>query len=183
MKSTFVNRVVLFVFMIIAVGCSALDSVPTLEERAQEINKSLICPVCPGETIDQSRVQLAEQMRKIVRDKVELGYTKDDIQRFFVERYGDDVLAEPPMKGFSLTIWVVPPLVVIGGGILLFFILRSMATVKNASGDKGALVEHDLKPYLSLVDEELSGESILRRVNKKTTFKDHSHIPDEEQKG
>lgn len=179
MKSTFVSLGGLFLLMIVILGCSSMNSVPTLEERAQAINKSLICPVCPGETIDQSRVQLAEQMRKIVRDKVEQGYTKDDIQRFFVERYGDDVLAEPPQKGFSLTIWLVPPLVVAGAGILLFFILRSMATVKNEDD----LMEHDLDPYLSLVDQELSGASVLQRVNKQTTVEDNSRIPYEEEKG
>lgn len=179
MKSTFVSPGGLVIFVIVILGCSSINSGPTLEERAQAINKSLICPVCPGETIDQSRVKLAEQMRKIVRDKVEQGYTKDDIQQFFVERYGDDVLAEPPTKGFSLTIWLVPPLVVIGSGILLFFILRSMATVKN----EGGLMEHDLDTYLPLVDKELRDNSILRRVNKQATVEDHSRIPYKEQKG
>ena len=89
------------------------------------------------------------------------------------------MLAEPPQKGFSLTIWLVPPLVVAGAGILLFFILRSMATVKNEDD----LMEHDLDPYLSLVDQELSGASVLQRVNKQTTVEDNSRIPYEEEKG
>ena len=45
----------------------------SLEERAQSIDKSLICPVCPGETIDQAQVELAYQMRSVVREKLAAG--------------------------------------------------------------------------------------------------------------
>ena len=56
----------------------------SLEERAQSIDQSLICPVCPGETIDQAQVELAKQMRATVREKLAEGQSKDEILQFFV---------------------------------------------------------------------------------------------------
>ena len=41
----------------------------SIEERAQQIDKMLICPVCPAETLDQSQVPLAMDMKGIIRDK------------------------------------------------------------------------------------------------------------------
>ena len=56
---------------------------PSLEERAQSIDKSLICPVCPGETIDQAQVQLAHQMRDVVRENLAEGWSRERILDFF----------------------------------------------------------------------------------------------------
>ena len=72
----------------IALGCAVGEGVPVLERRAQDIEKGIMCPVCPGESIDQSQHPLAVQMRGIVSEKVEEGWTGKQIEAFFVERYG-----------------------------------------------------------------------------------------------
>ena len=41
-----------------AAGCSRGEDVPDLERRAQAINRDLMCPVCPGESIDSPRTPL-----------------------------------------------------------------------------------------------------------------------------
>ena len=80
-----------------------------LEAVAYSIDRSLICPVCPAETIDQAQVQLAKQMRALVREKLAEGWSREQILDLFVESYGEDVLASPPKSGFNLLVWVVPP--------------------------------------------------------------------------
>ena len=92
-------------------ACTVLgeSDVPDMERRAQDLNETIMCPVCPGESIDQSANPLAGQMRAIVYEKLNEGWTDRQIEDFFVERYGASVLLQPPAQGFSLAAWLVPP--------------------------------------------------------------------------
>ena len=139
-------------FVFVACGTEGHKS---LEERAQSIDRSLICPVCPGETINQAQVELASQMRAVVREKLADGWTRDRILEFFVDRYGDGVLAAPPKSGFNLVAWVVPFASVGAAVVLLTFVIRSMRKGVGARPEEVNLVEGELEPYLSLVDGEL----------------------------
>ncbi|MBI4197936.1 MAG: cytochrome c-type biogenesis protein CcmH [Chloroflexi bacterium] len=141
-------------------GC-VTQSAPSLEEEAQRIDKSLMCPVCPGETIDQSQAALANQMQAIVREKLAVGETRQEILDFFVERYGEGVLAAPHKKGFSVLAWVIPGIgVLLGMGAVAAAVRKMMrrgeaqppATMAMPAGEA---LEGELAPYLAKVDEEL----------------------------
>ena len=108
-------------------ACGRSDAIPSLEIRAQQINQSVMCPVCPGESIDQSQHPLAVQMRGIVAEKLREGWTADQIRADFVDGYGPSVLLEPPRSGLNLMVWIVPPAAVVLAAGLLFLVLRSMA--------------------------------------------------------
>ena len=127
----------------------------SLEERAQSIDKSLICPVCPGETIDQAQVELAYQMRSVVREKLAAGATREEVIQYFVDRYGEGVLAAPPKGGFSLVAWLVPLAAVGGAAVLLIFVIRAMRKGGRRIDVSRSPSEQGLEPYLSRVDREL----------------------------
>ena len=127
----------------------------TLEERAQSINKSLICPLCPGETIDQANVELALQMRAVVREKLAEGWSKERILQYFVDRYDESVLAAPPKSGFNLIAWVAPPVALAGAAILLCFVILAMRRNGRRRPEKPPLAEQELNSYLPLVDQEM----------------------------
>lgn len=137
----------------------AEDSPPTLEERAQSVDKRLICPYCPAETIDQAQVPQAREMRAFVREKLAEGWTEQQILDYFSapERYGPRVLAEPPKSGATLTIWLLPPAAFLLAGILLFFILRSMK--KPPPPQSPPSTSDDISPYLNLVDQEIASRT------------------------
>ena len=143
---------------LLGVGCLGQQVETPIEEVAQGINRSLMCPVCPSETIDQSRVELAQQMRDLVVEMLEEGRSKEEILDFFVSRYGEDVLAAPPKSGFNILVWIVPVLVLPVVVTILVMVLRNM---RRRQGDpaEGFLAhsgsEEDLKPYLARVDEEM----------------------------
>ena len=143
--------IIVLSFAIIACG----GQEPSLEERAYSIDRSLICPVCPGETIDQAQVELAAQMREIVREKLAEGWSRGQILQFFVDRYGERVLAAPPKKGFNLMVWVVPIVAGVGGVLLLAFVVRAMRRAGQTRQNDGPVPEQELERYLSLVDREL----------------------------
>ena len=143
-------------------ACLTQGTSPTLEERAQEIGRSLMCPVCPGETIEQSQAELAKQMRAIVREKLASGETRQEVLDFFVDRYNEDVLAAPPKSGFNLVAWGIPVLGIAAAMATLALVLRGMRrnTIGVSVAKEGARVEADLEPYLARVDLEL--ERVLR---------------------
>lgn len=107
-------------------SCSAFQRPLTAEEKAQDIYKALMCPLCAGQTLEQSQSELSTQMRAVVREKVAQGMTKEEILAFFVERYGEAVLAAPPKKGFSIFVWVIPALALLVGGFFLFRLIKAM---------------------------------------------------------
>ena len=151
-------------------ACGAPLAVSPLERRAQAIDRSLICPICPGETIDQSQVELAKQMRAVVREKLALGWTSNQIQQFFVERYGAGVLAAPPRRGFDLVAWVVPPVAVLVGIVGLWLALRSLRGRSTDTPQPSANdANESLDQYLAQVDKSLerSGSANDERTDMK----------------
>ena len=159
----------LLALMVVAMSCNLRSEVPALERRATELNKAIMCPICPGESIDQAQNTLALQMRGIVRDKLADGETEDQIKQFFVERYGPSVLLEPPRRGFSLTAWVVPPLAVAAGLGLFLTALRIMK--RPAQGRDGVEAAHEpvsddgLERYYSRI-ESVIGEGLSPQTPK-----------------
>ena len=77
------------------------------EAEAISIDRMLMCPVCPAETIDQAQVEVSRQMRQMVREMLSRGDSRDDILDFFVGNYGADILAAPPKSGFNLLAWIL----------------------------------------------------------------------------
>ena len=113
-------------FLGLLIGCYAPVQEVSLETRAQALDKSLICPVCPGETIDQSQATLADQMQDIVREKLDAGWSDEQVRQYFVDRYGEGILAAPPKSGFNLLVWVVPPFGILGAILALALSVRAM---------------------------------------------------------
>ena len=97
-----------------------------------------MCPLCPGESIDQSQNPLSAQMRAIVAEKLAEGWSDDQIREFFVERYGQSVLLEPPREGFGLTAWIVPPAAFALALAALLMALRRMSSSRAADGGDDA---------------------------------------------
>ncbi len=129
------------------------------ETEAQKIDRMLMCPVCPAQTIDQTEVPLAKQMRAQVREMLASGATRDEVLAWFSasERYGPSVLAEPPRSGFYLIAWIVPGVVVVAalaGGLLT---LRAMRGRRADDDEHSAASDTDeLQPYLAAVDRDLA---------------------------
>lgn len=139
-------------------GCiSKSNLIPTedMEDIAQGIDKSLMCPVCPSETIDQSQVELANQMRIMVRDKLAQGESRDEILQFFVDRYGLVVLAEPPKTGFNILVWLIPPIIFLFGIIVLIMTIIAMRRNQLGDSEYTLVTTPSLEQYLEQVDKEI----------------------------
>jgi cytochrome c-type biogenesis protein CcmH len=98
---------------------------PAQEARARALFANIRCLVCQNESIDDSQAELAADLRKLVREKVQEGRSDAEIKTFLVDRYGEFVLMTPSLSAGNLALWGGPFLVVLLGGGLLFARLRN----------------------------------------------------------
>lgn len=122
--------------LVIALGLALLASLAVprvgyaddpLAEKELEVERQLGCPVCTNLPLNVCDNQLCEEMRGIIREKLAAGETPDQVVAYFVSRYGEAVLLEPPRQGFNLAVWYLPILaVVIGAAIVLIFLRQSL---------------------------------------------------------
>jgi cytochrome c-type biogenesis protein CcmH len=96
-----------------------------IDRQTREISSQLRCVVCQGLSLQDSPSQLAQEMRAIVREKLEEGMTPAEVRAYFVERYGEWVLLEPEPKGFNLLVYFLPIAMLVGGAGFIFLKARS----------------------------------------------------------
>ena len=84
-----------------------------LEERARDLSKELRCVVCQNEAIDTSNAGMARDMRVLLRERLVAGDSDDEVRDFFVARYGDYVLMNPPIKASTYVLWFGPAVVLL----------------------------------------------------------------------
>jgi cytochrome c-type biogenesis protein CcmH len=114
-----------FLLALVAVATvSAVVHADPLDDETRRIGKQLQCPVCSGTPVSDSPSDLAGQMRAVIRTKLEAGESEQQIIAYFVERYGDSILVEPPRRGFGLAVWLAPIVMIGVGGLLLWRLCR-----------------------------------------------------------
>ncbi len=97
-----------------------------IDQRMREITTRLNCPLCQGQTLNECPLQVCDEMRDLIRQKLQAGESEDQIRAYFVERFGERVLNEPPRTGFALLGWIAPVLAGLAGVAILAVVLRSM---------------------------------------------------------
>ncbi|NES39325.1 hypothetical protein G3554_24755, partial [Micromonospora sp. PPF5-17] len=93
-------------------------------DPAAAIAAGLRCPACQGESVADSRSPIAASMRQVIADQVAQGRSPQEVRRWFVDRYGEDVLAQPPPRGPALLLWIVPMVALLGAGAAALRTLR-----------------------------------------------------------
>src|SRR5215468_6395045 len=118
--------VVLFVLALIAspaahaVQPDEVMADPVKEARARDLSRELRCMVCQNQSIDDSEAPLARDIRLLVRERIAAGDSDAQVIDFLVARYGEFVLLKPRFERQTLVLWLVPPLVLIGGALVLW---------------------------------------------------------------
>lgn len=143
-------------------GQSPPPSPPYDESEAYAIDRMLMCPICAGQTIDQSQSELAGQMRRLVREMLAQGATRQEVLKFFADpdRYGQRVLAAPPKSGANLLAWILPAVGVVAALLAVLVVIRAMApTSRGGEAADEPSLEEGLKPYLEAVDRTLGLDS------------------------
>lgn len=142
----------ILVTVVVLVPVQALAQGPdeALEAQARELERKLLCPICPQQTLDRSETELSRQMKALIRKKLAEGETPEQILAYFVDRYGEKVLASPPRRGWGFLLWFLPILPISVAAVALYLRLRRLAS--SASPATSKPLE---KRYLERLEKEL----------------------------
>ena len=115
---------------------------PSDAERAERITKGVRCPTCRSQSVADSDSPAARAMREETLRRVQEGQTDEQIRDYFVARYGEEILLDPPRRGVGAVVWVLPGLAVAAtiGGLALAF-RRWKPRRRRVTDDDRALVE------------------------------------------
>ena len=89
---------------------------PDNDSRYEQWSKSLLCPVCQGETIYDSPSEYADDMSAILLEQINEGLTDDQIYTFWVSRYGERIITNPINRNLEI---LFIPLILVFGFVLL----------------------------------------------------------------
>jgi cytochrome c-type biogenesis protein CcmH len=116
-----------------AVQPDEIMSDPAKEARARDLSRELRCMVCQNQSIDDSEAPLARDLRLLVRERIAAGDSDGQVIDFLVARYGEFVLLKPRLELHTLLLWLLPPLVLAGGGMALW--MHSRRRARSAAAD------------------------------------------------
>lgn len=111
-----IGFVIIFIFLINACFASQNDFEDSLYIK---LEKEIMCPVCDGQTLDQSQSLIANNMKDTIKKQIDEGYTEEQIKTYFINRYGESVLAYPKMKGFNSVAYIIPAIAVLISVVIL----------------------------------------------------------------
>ena len=94
------------------------------DKKLQKIFKNVRCLVCQGQSLDDSNSDFAENLKVVIKDKLETGYSEKEVYSFLQEKYGEWILLKPLFNFKNIFLWLLPYTFFIFGGILLFFIVK-----------------------------------------------------------
>jgi cytochrome c-type biogenesis protein CcmH len=105
---------------------------PAIEQRMLRIASELRCLVCQNQTIADSHSGLAEDLREEVRVMLRKGQSDEQVVAFMTDRYGDFVRYRPPVKASTWLLWFGPGVLMVGGLVALWVVLRRRSQLPDA---------------------------------------------------
>jgi cytochrome c-type biogenesis protein CcmH len=91
-----------------------------LEAATTQLAAELRCPVCQGNSIQDSPSELAQEMRNLIRDQLRAGKTPDEVRAYFEDKYGEWILLAPRAEGFNLVVYLLPVVALLIGGAIVW---------------------------------------------------------------
>ncbi len=123
------RALVLFVALLVSLTATAIDTGaafedPEMQARYENLISEVRCLVCQNQTIKDSNVFLAADLRREIRRMMTEGMSDAEIADFLVARYGDFVLYNPRKSGRTLILWITPALLLGVGAFVIVRVVR-----------------------------------------------------------
>lgn len=128
---------------------------PAIEKRMLDLTMNLRCLVCQNEPISDSRADFSNDIRREIRQQIKANKTDDEIVQFLVDRYGDFILYDPPIKLTTMLLWFGPVLLFVAAlGSLFVYLKRRRVQI-----DEVTLSQDELKEAEALLNEDKKGKN------------------------
>ena len=140
-----VKKIVFFLMVFVfSISVKAIDNGPVFEDpvmqsKYEQLISEIRCLVCQNQSIKDSNVFLAVDLRNEIRRLLEIGRSESEIKQFLVDRYGDFVLYQPPLNEKTFLIWFSPLLLLLAGGIIIIKIIRKRMNLQFDDSDEAPL--------------------------------------------
>jgi cytochrome c-type biogenesis protein CcmH len=108
---------------------------PQLQVRYLGLTHEFRCMQCQNESLADSPVELAADMRAEVRDMLLAGKSDDEIRAFMVARYGDFILFRPRFNARTAWVWLAPGVLLLVGALVSVRVLRRRAALLASDTD------------------------------------------------
>jgi cytochrome c-type biogenesis protein CcmH len=158
-KAWLTTFVLLLLSLAVAGVALAQDGAPQepSDDEVNAIAKQMYCPVCENTPLDVCPTQACAEWRELIRDKLAEGWSEEQIKVYFVEQFGDRVLAEPPRRGLNWLVYVIPPLAFLAGVVILYraFQVWRAATPQAPAEVARPQAELPEDEYVNRLEEEL----------------------------
>lgn len=117
------------------------------DDEVNAVARELYCPICENVSLEVCPTAACAQWRDLIREQLAAGQTEQQIKDYFAARYGDQVLPQPPARGFGLLIYIIPPLVIAAAFFAAWRLFRKprAAHAPQAAPADLARVEADLR--------------------------------------
>ena len=120
-KSKFILSIIFYFFIFSSSSQSSSD------DLVNKISKNIRCLTCQGQSVYDSQSEFSESIKIIISNKIQEGKSEQDIYDFLVEKYGEWIIFEPKFNKNTFLLWVLPLLLFLVGGFLIF---RNFKAVK-----------------------------------------------------
>ena len=114
--------------MLLALRAAAIDITvlpsPELQARYEKLTHEFRCMQCQNNSIADSPVGLASDLRREVKEQLIAGKSDDEIRAYMVQRYGNVILFTPPLVASTAWVWLFPVFAVIGGAVIGVVVVR-----------------------------------------------------------
>ncbi len=130
----------------------------TLDLATTEVASVIRCPSCQGLSVNDSPAEAARNMKGQVRAMLGAGYSRTQIEDYFVGSYGEFVLMSPRKEGMNLVVWAAPIVLVIAGLAFALGLVGRKTEEDDEPEPEQPDVPSELAPYLEQVRAELEAD-------------------------
>ena len=125
---------------------------PVTDDEVNRVAKQLFCPVCENVPLDVCPTQACKQWRATIREKLEAGWSEQQIKDYFARQYGERVLAQPSTRGLNIFVWLIPPVLVAVGALVWWRFLRHVTRARPAGAAPPPTMDDQ---YAAQLEQEL----------------------------
>lgn len=124
-----------------SVPASAQDAPPAgaeLDDLTAKVAAQLRCPVCRNQSVLESSSTLAREMQAEIRRRLARGESPEQVKSYFVSRYGEWILLEPPPHGINLLVYLLPAAgLLLGGWLVVHLVTQWTGAPEPETGEGG----------------------------------------------
>ena len=118
------KKIILLIYILLITSLFAENN----KFEALEIYKNLRCLICQGQSVYDSDSEFAISLKLVVKNKIDEGFTEDQIYKFLTKKYGEWILYDPQFNKNTYFLWFLPLLIFLFGGAI---ILKKLINIKK----------------------------------------------------